>query len=141
MATRKKKATEVTGKVVMRPLSLVRWVQHPNPLRLLTLDESHGAWGGGPLPDAHGAILRVIPPADATDESIGAVLDRCRALGVATTKLMPRAAGDVAVVAEVARAQRRTHREVVDALVQGAEGVDHDALALVVGAIMDEEGL
>jgi hypothetical protein len=121
--------------------SVVRRVEHPNPLRLLTLGAEHGAWDGGPLPDAHGAIVRVVPPANATDESIGVVLDRCRALGVAAVKLLPRAAGDVAVVPEVARAARRSHRAVVDELVQGAEGVDREALARAVGATMDEEGL
>jgi len=120
--------------------STARWIAFENPVRFVTLDPSAVVWTSGGLPEIAGAIVRIIPPADATDERIGAVLEAVRAAG-AVTKLLPRVSGSLAVLPEVPRPARRRHREVVNEMVAEAVGVDRETLARIVGGVMDQEGL
>lgn len=142
MAAKKKSKAEPVDPAVQRVgVATVRMVPVPSPVAMVTLGAEHGAWEGGPLPDAHGAIVRVVPPAGASDEQIGAVLERLRSLGIAGTKLLPRVAGDAMVLPDAPRPVRKRHREVAMELASEAVGVDRDALLAVVNAVMDEEGL
>lgn len=121
--------------------STARWLAFEAPIRLVTLDSTAVIWTSGGLPEVTDAIVRVIPPADATDERIGAVLDAVRAAGAVATKLLPRVSGPMAVLPEVPRPARRRHRDVVNELVAESVGVDREALARIVGDVMDQEGL
>lgn len=143
MAARKKKPVEQLADPAVQMIghARVRVVPVAQPVVMLTLGPEHGAWEGGPLPDAHGGIVRVVPPAQATDEQIGAVLDRLRNLGTAGVKLLPRATGDAVVLPAVERPVRKRHREVVTELVNESVGVDRALLLEVVQAVMDAEGL
>lgn len=118
-----------------------RWIAFEDPTRLVTIGPEATVWKVGGLPDVHGAIVRVIPPPDATDDRIGAVLGQLTSAGALVVKLMPSAAGGVVALPEVARPARRRHREVVEEMVAEAAGVDRRMLTLVTASIMDEEGL
>ena len=146
MAARKQKKladvkpewSQVTWENGVRSSARWRWVPFRAPVSLITLGPDAVAWTSGGLPDMQGAIVRLLPPADVSDDRIEAVTASVRQAGAVATKLLARAAGDQAVTLPgiAPPPVRRRQRDVVLELVG-----DRPALATLVGSIMDQEGL
>lgn len=91
-----------------------------------------------------GAIIKVVPPASATDETI----DRLRTVlieaGALTVRVMPRPKGAVipaGVEVKTKKPAHRSVREVVLQLTKEANSKDHAALKTIVEETMSKVGL
>lgn len=139
MAPRKAKARAK----VLRGAARLQVVRVRGSAALVEHGPEWGGWRGDAARAATGALVKVTPPGDATDEQIAGVLDALRD-GATGVLLMPRQnVADVATVApeEGAPPKRRGHRDIVDEMVAAMTGVDSAALAALVAEIMDAEGL
>lgn len=114
--------------------------------QLLTIEPDDSAWATGSLESSitSGALVRVRPPADASDEAIAGLRETLRSAGAAAVKVLPRAAGtSFAVVPEGERERKagRTIRQVVMERAEAAVTADRPALLQALDEALSEVGL
>jgi hypothetical protein len=114
---------------------------------LLTFAEEHPAWTegwAGPNADeARGALVRLFPPAAASEERIASVARALEAAGAARVKIVSRETPpDVVrrIVDDPSRSEA-SHREVVVRMADEARSRDRGALKALLDEVMTEEGL
>lgn len=119
--------------------------------KLITIDADHGCWAGDVLnieAEIKGAIVRIMPPANATDERIETIGKLCEMNGAVATKILPRRAiGAIGVAAEQAKEADGNDERVlglrvaVHAVAARMATADRDALRVELDSVMDEVGL
>ena len=127
----------------------VTFLRNEQARRLVSVDHHDPAWmdaiGHVKLrADAKDAIVRVCPPADASDEDIAAIEAALRNDGAMIIRTIPRAPAGKPVVAARGQkdAQSMPARKVVEEMVNGATAShDKEALAAFCETVMSEEGL
>lgn len=95
-------------------------------------------------PENKDAIVRLKPPADATDKLIADIERACRNDGAMAVKVLPRENAAAVVVQGKRRREREekmTHRQRVAKMVADANSQRHRSLAALCTEVMDEEGL
>ena len=119
-----------------------------NARSLVTLDANHDVWkrdGLAPSIQAasyKGMIVRLRPPPGTPESWTDAVIDMLRPHAVAVRLVPPVVAPPVVVPnASTGEPLRLRPRDVVEAMVNDAVGVDVDALRALVGGVLDKEGL
>lgn len=112
-----------------RPIG-VRFVALSDVRRLVTIHPTDSVWTSFAPKCEHGSIVRVRPPATASDADIARVEAELLRLGAARVRVEPRVAGEkvVASVDVPKRAARATMRETV--LQMGNEARTHNREAL-----------
>jgi hypothetical protein len=116
---------------------------------VVTIGAGDPFWRQGTIEVAPGALMRLIPPADATDERIAAVQRMVLAAGAAGVKLMPRAAGREIAEGEVEPAVEQGSapttgdlREAVARELEAAKGLpDRAAVATRIEEALGAAGL
>jgi hypothetical protein len=122
--------------------------------KLITIDADHGCWKGDGLriddfgDGFKGAIVRIMPPADATDERIETIGKLCEMSGAVATKILPRRA--IGAIGAAAEQEKKADgkeeralglREAVHAVAARMATADRDALRVELDSVMDEVGL
>lgn len=124
--------------------SVVSFVRLDAPRPLVTVTPSDPVWSGAALACPAGSIVRVQPPARATDVEIARVREACERRGAARCRIEPRAADDRVVLAarkEIAPMRSSSVREVVDGVASEARTHDRSALVAMLDELMSAEGL
>lgn len=124
----------------------VRHVARPGRWVLNVRPEDRGVWECPELPiglgpAGKGALVKLHPPADATDERIEEVAAAFKAAGAAAVQKAPRAPKAKTVPTKVQTTKAATHRQVVAELVAEARFPDKRALQEACEQLMDEESL
>lgn len=92
-----------------------------------------------------GAIVRIVPKADATDEQIAGLEAGAYAAGALTVKALPRESKAAVVVRQRRKLsddeRSRTPRQVVMHLAEKSNSGDRKALGALLEEVIDEEGL
>lgn len=121
----------------------VRFVPSPEARPLSTTTPDDPVWRGAPASCPPGAIVRLRPPADASDADVARAREAHERAGAVRCRVEPRAAG-VEVLARprsAGKAERRTFREVVMGMAAEARAHDREALVAVLDEALTEEGL
>ncbi len=131
----------------------VKTVELGGARRLVSIETDSEVWSSdvdvrqalGSKYKIEGAIVRVKPPAVASDEQITHVKELLAEHGAVAVKVLPRASGEIpAHVAKESRGRgpQRTIRQVVlDRAAAVSNSRDRDALLQTLNNIMDEAGL
>lgn len=90
-----------------------------------------------------GALVRLHPPADASDGDVAAVVGRVERAGAVRVKVVPRVAAPEVVRRTGAgpSSPRLGHRAAVMAVADESRSSDPEALRALLGGILDEEGI
>ena|ERR1019366_1561833 len=117
---------------------------------IITIGPEHQVWGGGSLPveidvgliDAglRGAIVRILPPGQASDERVAWLVGMVKATGAAVVRVGPRRKARVVTDARAAT-QHASGRAVVMQLVEESNVDDRDALRTFCDAVMQRQGV
>ena len=125
-----------------RPIG-IRFVALSDVRRLVTLHPSDSVWTSFVVRCELGSIVRVRPPATASDADIARVEAELLRLGAARVRVEPRAAGEkvVASVDVPKRAARATMRETVLQMASEARTHNREALREELERAMSAEGI
>jgi hypothetical protein len=123
--------------------SSVRVVPSPEARVLQTISPDDPVWRGGAASCAPGAIVRIRPPADASNADVERLINALRRAGAVRCRAEPRAASAEVLTRpeRPAKAERRTIREVVERMVAESRAHDREALAATTDEALTEEGL
>lgn len=121
----------------------VRFVPSPAARALATTTPDDPVWRGSPASCEPGAIVRLRPPADASDADVARVRAAHERAGAVRCRVEPRAPGAevLARPRSAEKAERRTFREVVMGMAAEARPHDREALVAVLDEALTEEGL
>lgn len=142
-ANGKTKKRTLSREAASRDAASVREIELPGR-RVLTIPPDHVAWVAAVPADVaglSGAIVRVQPPARATDDQVRRLVEDLREVG-AHVRLDPRPRAKAVPAEAVRQAAPRSLREVVLGLCDRAGAcVDRAELRAEVEAILDAEGV
>lgn len=110
---------------------------------LATIGPDDPAWKGEHPACPPGAIVRIRPPASASDADVARVQASLERAGASRARVEARAAGADVLPrkAERAPAERRTIREVVIGMAGEARSEDRGALVAFLDEVLSEEGI
>ncbi len=122
----------------------VRHVPHDGAVSLITIDEDSPVWlkPTTMTMKVKGAIVRLRPPPDVTDETVQVAIGVLTKQGALAVRVLPRRKGD-AVPQEVRNkpTPKASIRAVVLQLVDAAHTSDRDKLGMLVLSTLDKVGL
>lgn len=111
---------------------------------LRTVGPDDGFWKGDAIREPWGELVRVLPPADATDEVVARAEAAFYELGAAKVRVGARAAGKATIPAgdrsPAPLTARRSIRDVCKELVAEARVDDRSALSVLVDRLLSEAG-
>lgn len=121
----------------------VRFVAFSDVRKLVTIHPSDSAWTSLGVRCAEGSIVRVRPPATASDADVARVEAALLQAGAVRVRVEPRAAGEkvVAPVMAPKRAARSTMRATVLSMATEARTHNREALRAELERAMSEEGI
>jgi hypothetical protein len=108
--------------------------------RLVTISPAHEYWTAKRIEPITGAIYRVKPPAQVTDDDVAELVSKLQQAGVISWNVLPRESAP-AIVARAAAKKASTARQVVRSMVAEARSSDPEALSAACESIMQEVGL
>jgi len=126
------------------PPPLVRFVHLTDSRVLMTVRPADPVWSGAPPICPMGAIVRIRPPAEASDADVLRQRDAHERAGAARVRVEPRAAGERVlppVAAPETSAVRATVRGVVMSMAAEARAHDSAALVEVLDRALSEQGV
>lgn len=121
----------------------VRFVALSDVRRLITIHPTDPVWTSFDVRCESGSIVRVRPPATASDADIERIESALRRAGAVRVRIEPRAAGEkvVAQIEVPKRAVRSTMRETVLMMASEARTHNREALLEELERAMSEEGI
>jgi hypothetical protein len=115
-------------------------VQRGKARMLITLGPNHAMWRNGAtwIPSLYaGALVRLVPPAEATEAEIQANAETLRANGASAVRVMPKAASETVGLPKAPLAPAKPYRAIVMELVEQAATEDREGLrGAVIEALM-----
>lgn len=140
-------ALEFRGAAKLPPAPLVRFVRFDDARALLTVRPQDPVWSGAPPVCPTGAIVRIRPPAEASDADVLRQRDAHERAGAARVRVEPRAAGQRVAVPERERPAEETPtakarmRSVVMTMANESRAHDRAALVDELDRALSEQGV
>lgn len=127
------------------PQESVRHVDVADPRQLMTVAVDSPIWGGSPphmraMKKIAGAIVRLRPPENATDDTVQEIRAFFLKYGAAKVIVLPRPRSEL-LPSKVEKAKAQGAREAVTALVAESNSQDKKALEKLCEKVMSEVGL
>lgn len=121
----------------------VRFVALSDVRRLITIHPTDSVWSSSVVRCEAGSIVRVRPPATASDADVERIEAELKRAGAVRVRVEPRASGEKVVATQEApkRAARSTMRETVLSMASEARTHNREALLEELERTMSEEGI